>query len=196
MLMIRTAIAVAVLGAAPLKLALAEELHYTLDPTHTFPSFEADHFGISTWRGKMNKSSGTVVIDRSAHSGRVDVSIELDSIDFGLDALNSWAVGPDFFNTKEFPKATYVGKFTEFKGDVPTKVDGQLTLRGITRPVSLTLTHFACKPHPMLKRDWCGADAIGTFQRDQFGLTAGKDYGFGMDVALRIQVEGTRDEAK
>jgi polyisoprenoid-binding protein YceI len=103
-------------------------------------------------------------------------------------------VGTDFFDTKQYPAATYVGKFTQFKGDVPTQVDGQLTLHGITRPLSLTLTSFACKPHPMLKREWCGADAFATFQRDQFGLTAGKDYGFKMDVALRIQVEAVKDE--
>lgn len=75
-------------------------------------------------------------------------------------------------------------------------VDGQLTLHGVTRPVSLTINSFACKPHPLLKREWCGADVFGTFQRDQFGLGAGKDYGFNMDVTLRIQVEGVKDEAK
>ncbi len=174
----------------------AEEARYTLDPTHTYPSFEADHFGVSKWRGKMNRSSGTVTLDRAAHSGTVNVTIDLSSIDFGLDALNTWAVGPEFFNTAQYPQATYVGRFTQFKEGVPTHVDGQLTLHGVTRPVSLTINSFACKPHPMLKREWCGADAFGTFQRDQFGLGVGKDYGFNMEVTLRIQVEGVRDEAK
>ena len=172
----------------------AAEAHYTIDPTHTYPSFEADHFGVSMWRGKMNRSSGTVTLDRDAHSGTVKIAIELGSIDFGLPALNTWAVGTEFFNTAQYPQATYVGKFTQFNGNVPTQVDGELTLHGITRPVSLTINSFACKPHPMLKREWCGADALATFQRDQFGLTAGKDYGFKMDVTLRIQVEGVKDE--
>ena len=174
--------------------ANAAEAHYTIDPTHTYPSFEADHFGVSMWRGKMNHSSGTVTLDRDAHSGTVNIAIELGSIDFGLPALNTWAVGTDFFNTAQYPHATYVGKFTHFKGDVPTQVDGELTLHGVTRPVALTINSFACKPHPMLKREWCGADAFATLQRDQFGLTAGKDYGFKMDVTLRIQVEGVKDE--
>ncbi len=176
--------------------AVAEEAHYTIDPMHTYPSFEADHFGVSVWRGKMNHSSGTVTLDRAAHSGSVNVTIDLSSIDFGLDALNTWAVGTEFFNTAQFPQATYAGRFTHFKDGAPTQVEGNLTLHGITRPVSLTINTFACKPHPMLKREWCGADAFATFQRDQFGLSAGKDYGFKMDVTLRIQVEGLKDEPK
>ncbi len=182
------------LSALGVSAAHAEEARYTLDSTHSYPSFEADHFGVSVWRGKMNKSNGTVTLDRAAHRGEVDVSIDLSSIDFGLDALNTWAVGSEFFNTAQYPKATYVGKFTQFKGDVPTRVDGELTLHGVTRPLSLAINSFACKPHPMLKREWCGADAFATFQRDQFGLNAGKDYGFKMDVTLRIQVEGVKDE--
>ena len=174
--------------------ANAAESHYTIDPTHTYPSFEADHFGVSTWRGKMDHSSGTVVLDRQTHSGTVNITIDLNSIDFGLAALNTWAVGTDFFNTAQYPQATYVGRFTQFNGDTPARVDGELTLHGVTRPVSLTINSFACKPHPMLKREWCGADAFATIQRDQFGLTAGKDYGFKMDVTLRIQVEGVKDE--
>lgn len=174
--------------------ANAAEARYTIDPTHTYPSFEADHFGVSTWRGKMDHSSGTVVLDRQTHSGTVNITIDLNSIDFGLAALNTWAVGTEFFNTAQYPQATYVGKFTQFNGDAPARVDGELTLHGVTRPVSLTINSFACKPHPMLKREWCGADAFATIQRDQFGLTAGKDYGFKMDVTLRIQVEGVKDE--
>jgi polyisoprenoid-binding protein YceI len=192
-LAVAVALMVSTFGAVT---ASAEEARYTLDPTHTYPSFEADHFGVSKWRGKMNRSSGTVTLDRAAHSGTVNVTIDLSSIDFGLDALNTWAVGPEFFNTAQFPQATYVGRFTQFKQGVPTHVDGQLTLHGVTRPVALTINSFACKPHPMLKREWCGADAFGTFQRDQFGLGAGKDYGFKMEVTLRIQVEGVKDEAK
>ncbi len=181
------------LGAQP---AAAEEAHYTIDPTHTYPSFEADHFGVSIWRGKMKHSSGTVTLDRAANTGSVSVTIDLNGIDFGLDALNTWAVGTEFFNTVQYPQATYVGRFTRFKQGVPTQVDGNLTLHGVTRPVSLKINSFACKPHPMLKREWCGADAFATLQRDQFGLNAGKDYGFKMDVTLRIQVEGVKDEPK
>jgi polyisoprenoid-binding protein YceI len=176
--------------------ATAVEEHYTLDPTHTYPSFEADHFGVSIWRGKMNKTTGTVVLDRAAHTGNVSLTIDLNSIDFGMDELNKWALGKDLFETSKFPTATYTGKFTQFKGDVPVSVDGQLTLHGVTKPVRLTINSFACKPHPMLKVDWCGADASATFSRDEFGLTTGKEYGFKMGVTLRIQVEATKDAKK
>lgn len=178
------------LGAAA---ASAAEGQYTIDPTHTFPSFEADHFGVSVWRGKFNQTRGTVTLDRAARTGTVNITVDTKSIDFGLDALNTWAVGPEFLNTTLYPEATYAGRFTRFRKDAPTQVDGELTLHGVTRPLRLTLNSFACKPHPLLKREWCGADASATFSRDAFGLPIGKDYGFKMEVTLRIQVEAIKD---
>ncbi|AVR94533.1 YceI family protein [Pseudoduganella armeniaca] len=170
--------------------AFAAPVTYDIDPTHTFPSFEADHMGISVWRGKINKNSGKVVLDREAGSGNVDIDIDLTSIDFGNDALNEWARGKDFFDVARFGgTARYRGKLTGFAAGAPTEVQGELTLHGVTKPVALKLNKFKCIPHPMLKRELCGADAAATFNRADFGLTAGKDYGFSMDVALRIQVE-------
>jgi polyisoprenoid-binding protein YceI len=168
---------------------LAEPVTYNIDPTHTYPSFEADHMGVSFWRGKMNKNSGTVVLDKAAGTGSAEITIDLASIDFGLDAMNTWAKGRDFFSVKTFPKATYKGKLANFVDGSPTKLNGELTLHGKTQPVNLAITRFKCVPHPMLKRELCGADANGSFKRNEFGLDAGKDYGFNMDVALRIQVE-------
>ena len=169
--------------------AMAAPVSYTIDPTHTYPSFEADHMGVSFWRGKMTKNSGTVVLDKAAGTGSVQIDIDLASIDFGLPAMNAWATGKDFFNVEKTPRATYQGTLEKFVNGSPTQVSGELTLNGQTRPVSLTIHLFKCIPHPMLKRELCGADASGSFKRDAFGLTAGKDYGFSMDVGLRIQVE-------
>jgi polyisoprenoid-binding protein YceI len=169
--------------------ALAAPVNYNIDPDHTFPSFEADHMGISVWRGKFNKTTGKVVLDKAAGTGQVDVVIDPASIDFGHDVLNGWAKGADFFNTAKFPEARYSGKLTAFVNGAPTRVDGQFTLHGVTKPVSLDIKLFKCLPHPMLKRELCGADVHGSFNRDDFGLAAGKDYGFKMDVPLRIQVE-------
>jgi polyisoprenoid-binding protein YceI len=183
------ALAVATVG-------LAAPATYQIDPDHTYPSFEADHMGISFWRGKLNTSSGTLVLDKEAGTGTVDIVIDLASIDFGQEALNKWATGPDFFDVAKYPKATYKGKLTGFgKGGTPS-VTGELTLHGVTKPVPLKVNLFKCVEHPMLKRDYCGADALATIQRDQFGLTAGKDYGFRMDVVLRIQVEAIKAEDK
>jgi polyisoprenoid-binding protein YceI len=169
--------------------ASAAPVVYEVDPHHTFPSFEADHMGISFWRGKINKNSGKIVLDREAGQGTLDIAIDLSSIDFGEDLLNKWAQGKDFFDIKKYGKtARYAGTMKLTDG-VATEVQGDLTLHGVTKPVTLKLNRFKCIPHPMLKRELCGADAAATFNREDFGLAAGKDYGFSMDVALRIQVE-------
>ena len=174
--------------------AAAVPVSYTIDPNHTFPSFEADHMGISYWRGKLNASEGTIVLDKAAGKGNVDVTIDLASIDFGQDKLNEWARGKDLFEISKYPKATYKGHLEQFANGAPAKLVGELSLHGVTQPVTLTIDRFKCVPHPLNKRELCGADAAGTFDRSKFGLDAGKDYGFDMSVALRIQVEALRDE--
>jgi polyisoprenoid-binding protein YceI len=184
------ALSVAAVGPS----AQAAPVTYEIDPTHTYPSFEADHMGLSHWRGKLNKSAGTIVYDKATGAGGVDVTMELASIDFGLDAMNAWATGKDFFNVEKNPVATFKGRFDGAKAGVPTQVVGELTLNGKTRPLTLTVHQLKCVPHPMLKRDYCGADASARFNREEFGLGAGKDWGFKMDVDLRIQVEAVAKE--
>jgi len=169
--------------------ASAAPTAYTIDPTHTFPSFEADHMGISVWRGKLNKSSGKVLYDKAAGTGTVEIVTELASIDFGMDALATWARGKDFFDVKKHPRAVFKGTLQSPVDGVPTQLVGELTLHGVTRPLTLAVHSLKCIQHPMLKRDYCGADASGSFNREDFGLSAGKDYGFNMNVDLRIQVE-------
>jgi polyisoprenoid-binding protein YceI len=192
--MIRTTCLLAALLAATSLGARAETAHYTIDPAHTYPSFEADHMGISVWRGKLDKTSGSVHLDKAAGTGDVEVVMDLASIDYGLEALNTWAKGPEFFDVAKFPTATYKGKLAGFVDGTPTRVVGTLTLHGITRPLTLDIDLFKCIPHPIFKRELCGANATGTFDRSVFGLSAGKDYGFKMDVPLRIQVEALRDK--
>lgn len=180
------------LAALATTTAAAAPATYEIDPSHTFPSFEADHMGISVWRGKMNTNAGTLVLDKETGTGTVDIDIDLTSIDFGQDALNQWAVGPEFFDTAKYPKAHYQGTLSGFKPGATPSVTGQLTLHGVTKPLALKVNAFRCIEHPMFKRDYCGADALATFQRDEFGLTAGKDYHFNMGVTLRIQVEALK----
>jgi polyisoprenoid-binding protein YceI len=184
----KTCLTAAMLLLATLS-ATAAPTTYVIDPMHTYPSFEADHMGISVWRGKLNKNSGKVVYDKATGAGTVEVTTDLSSIDFGLDALAKWARGKDFFDVAKYPRATFKGQLESPVNGVPTKLVGELTLHGVTRPLTLDVKSLKCVPHPMLKRDYCGADAVGTFNRDEFGLSAGKDYGFKMDVDLRIQVE-------
>jgi len=166
---------------------------YNVDPTHTYPSFEADHRGISVWRGKFNKSSGTVTLDRAKKTGTVDITIDAASIDFGNDKLNEHAKGPDLFNVEKFPTAVYHGKSITFNGDAPASVDGDLTLLGVTKPVKLTINKFKCDIHPMLKREVCGADASGEFNRADFGMKFGLP-AFAPGVKLAIQIEAVKAE--
>jgi polyisoprenoid-binding protein YceI len=188
--LVMTGALIAVLTLVVAAPAAAAPVTYKIDPEHTYPSFEADHLsGLSVWRGKMNKSAGTVTLDKDSGSGEVDVAIELGSIDFGNKQLERWAVGPEFFDAKKHSKARYQGRLDAFVNGAPTQVVGALTLHGVTRPLALKLKSFKCMPHPLFKRELCGADALGSFRRDEFGLDAGKDYGFNMDVQLRVQVE-------
>ena len=193
MTLFATTLCAATLFAATI--AQAAPATYQIDPTHTYPSFEADHMGISVWRGKLTRNAGTVVYDKADGSGSVDVTMDLAGIDFGLPALNKWATGKDFFNVAKNKRATFKGRFEGATGGgAPTQLVGDLTLNGQTHPVTLAINKLKCIPHPMLKRELCGADASGSFNRDEFGLSAGKDWGFNMDVQLRIQVEAIAKE--
>lgn len=174
--------------------ATAAPVTYEFDPTHTYPSFEADHMGLSLWRGKFNSSKGQVVMDRAARNGTVEVEIDIDSVDFGHDEMNAHAKREDIFDVANYPTATYRGQLVDFRDGLPTAVDGELTLRGVTQPLRLTVNRMACKPHPMFKREVCGVDAEARFDRSTFGIEAGKQYGFDMGVLLRIQAEGIATE--
>ena len=190
---IRFAIAAApILGIWIAGAATAAPVKYTIDPEHTYPSFEADHFGgLSTWRGKFTKTSGTIVYDKEAGSGTLDITIDPASVDTGHDKLNDHVrTGPDMLDVKKYPTATYTGKLARFVNGAPTEVDGTLTLHGVSKPVILKIDRFDCRAHPMKKgQNVCGANATSTIDRGAFGVDWGKSYGFKMDVKLEIQVE-------
>jgi polyisoprenoid-binding protein YceI len=181
----RLLIAMAAVGAGAA--AQAAPVTYTMDPAHTFPSFEAPHGEqMSIWRGKFNKNSGKVTLDKQAKTGTVEVTDDTGSVDFGFDAMNKVALGPDYFNVEKYPTATYKGTIV-FKGDKPAKIKGQFTLLGITKPLDLELKAFKCMQNPMFKREICGADAYAEFNRGDFGMT--KNINYGPMVTLRIAVE-------
>ncbi|HSY06266.1 MAG TPA: YceI family protein [Steroidobacteraceae bacterium] len=176
--------------------ALAEPVTYQIDPAHTYPSFEADHFGgMSVWRGKFDKSSGTIVLDKEKGAGTVEVTVDTTSIDFGNPKLNEHTKSAEMFDVAKFPTATYKGTLADFKNGVPTKVVGQFTLHGVTRPLTLTIGQFKCMKYPappMDGKEHCGADASGSFSRADYGINYGDKYGFDMKVKLAIQVEAAR----
>jgi polyisoprenoid-binding protein YceI len=175
--------------------AIAAPVTYKIDSGHTYPSFEADHAGgLSIWRGKFNSTSGTIVLDREAKSGSLDVTIDAASIDFGHDKMNEHAKSPDMFDVAQYPTVNYTGKLTNFENDAPTTVEGSLTLHGVTKPLTLAIDRFKCMINQRTGKEVCGANAVGKFNREDFGVSYGKDRGFFMDVALEIQVEAIRQE--
>lgn len=179
------------LGLSPL-VASAAPAAYTIQPGHTYPSFEAPHMGISWWRGKFNRTEGKVMLDKEKKTGNVDIVVDVSSVDFGHDKMNEVALGDQFFDVKKYPRATYTGAIV-FKGDTPDHVDGQFTLHGVTKPLALKLNSFKCIVNPMLKKEVCGADAEADFNRVDYGMTRDAD-GEGGKVKLRIQVEARRDD--
>lgn len=172
--------------------AQAAPVNYVIEPSHTYPSFEAPHMGISWWRGKFNTSSGTVVLDREAETGEVHITVDAASLDFGHEKMNEHARDADFFHVEKFPEITYTGTL-RFEDGAPGAVDGKLSLLGVTRPLRLDINSFKCIEHPFLKREVCGADAEGEFHRADFGMDKYADGELGR-VRLRIQVEALRAE--
>lgn len=182
---------VAMTAAASAVTAFAADT-YTIDPGHTYPSFEADHMGISVLRGKFTRNKGSVVLDRAAKTGSVNIEIDAASIDFGNEKLNNHSKGEEMFDVAKFPTATYVGKSIKFNGDTPVAVDGELTLRGVTKPLTLTINKFKCIIHPMHKKEVCGADASAEFKRNDFGINYGLPR-FAPEVKLQIEVEAIKN---
>lgn len=172
---------------------LAAPATYTIDPDHTFPSFAADHMGgLSVWRGKFNKTSGKVTYDKQTGAGTVDITVDVKSIDFGQQQLNEHMLAEEALDAAKYPTATFKGKLAGFKNGAPTEVDGTLELHGVTKPLKLKINSFKCMPHPMLKKEVCGADASGVFNRADFGVSYGQAYGFNMQVRMDIQIEALK----
>lgn len=183
-------------GAAFLAIALVANAAtagtYKIDPDHTFPSLEFSHMGISIWRGKFNRTTGTFAYDAAARTGTVNVTVATDSIDFGLDSMHEYAIKPDWLDVAKYPAMTYAGNLV-FQGYKPVAVDGRLTLRGVTRPLRLTINSFTCINHPFYRKDVCGADAAGELNRADFGMTQFAE-GEAGKVRLLIQVEAIRED--
>ncbi len=182
------ALTVAAAFAAAAAPTFAAPETYTIDGNHTFPSFSYSHLGYSIQVSRFDKTSGKITLDRAAKTGSVDVVIDMKSVDTGSTLFNSHIQGEELLDTEKYPTATFKSTGIKFDGDKPSEVEGNLTIKGITRPVTLTLTSFFCMPHPMLKKDACGANATAQIKRSEFN--AGKHAPYvGDDVTLTIAVE-------
>jgi polyisoprenoid-binding protein YceI len=144
---------------------------YTIDARHTFPVFEVNHLGFSTQRGRFNKSSGKITLDIAAKKGSVDLTIDTASLDMGFDKWDEHMKAEDFFNVEFYPTMRFVSDKLVFKGDKLVAAEGSFTLLDVTKPMRLTVSNFHCAPHPMNKKQACGADVTATLKRSEFGMT-------------------------
>lgn len=186
-----TMIAAAMLALAA-QGAHAQAATYAIDPTHTFVTFEIGHFGTSTNRGRFDKKEGTVQFDRAGKTGKVDITIDVTSVNSGVAPFDKHLKSAEILNAEAHPSARFVGDKFSFNGDKVSEVAGQLTLNGKTHPVTLKATNFNCYQNPMLKREVCGGDFEAVLTRSQFGVNYGLNYGFPDAMKLVIQVEAVK----
>ncbi len=171
--------------------AQAQTATYTIDPTHTFVTFEALHFGTSTTRGRFDKKEGSIQFDRAGKTGKLDITIDMASINTGVAPFDKHLQGTDFFNVAAHPTARFVADNLGFDGDKVTRVNGMLTMLGKTGPVVLTASRFNCYDNPFFKRQVCGGDFETTIKRSQWGMSYGLP-GIPDDVRLTVQVEAIK----
>lgn len=177
-----------VLAAAAAAPALAAPETYVLDANHTFPRFSYNHLGYSVQLSRFDKTTGKIVFDKVAKTGSVDVVIDAKSVNTGSTLFNEHIQGEDYLDTAKYPTATFKSTKVVFDGDKPSKIEGNLTLKGVTKPVTLTVTSFQAMPHPMFKKDAIGANATVTVKRSDFN--AGKNAPYvGDDVTIDIAME-------
>lgn len=181
--------AVAIAFSAP---ASAAPETYALDTGHTFPRFSYNHLGYSTQLSRFDKTSGKIVFDAAAKTGSVDVVIDTKSVDTGFPLFNEHIQGEDFLDTAKYPTATFKSTAVRFDGDKPVAIDGNLTLKGVTKPVTLTVSSFQHMPHPMLKKDAIGANASVTVKRSDFNAGKFAPY-VGDEVTITIAVEAIKE---
>ncbi|XDF34132.1 YceI family protein [Paracidovorax avenae] len=172
--------------------AQAETATYTVEPTHTFATFEISHFGASVNRGRFDKKEGTIELDKAAKTGKVDITFQINSINTGTPPFDKHLQSSDIFDAAKYPTARFVGDKFTFDGDKLVSVAGNLTLKGQTHPATFKANQFACYQSPMLKREVCGGDFETTIDRTLFGLDYGVQYGFPKNVRIVAQVEAVK----
>ena len=180
------------LAAALAAPAVAAPDTYVLDSAHSFPRFSYNHFGYSTQVSRFNKTTGKIIYDKEAKTASVDIVIDATSVDSGFPVFNEHLRGEDFFDTAKYPTATFKSTKVVFEGDKPSAIEGNLTIKGITKPVTLTVTSFHAMPHPMKKKDAIGANAFTTVKRSDFN--AGKYApNVGDEIRIDLGVEAIKE---
>ena len=167
----------------------AQPATYAVDPTHTFATFEISHFGASVNRGRFDKKEGTVQFDKAGKTGKVELTLHIDSVNTGTAPFDKHLQSADIFDAAKFPTAKFVGDKFTFEGDKLTAVSGNLTIKGKTQPVTLKANQFACYPNPMAKTEACGGDFEAVIDRTQWGMNAMVDMGMPKNVKITATIE-------
>jgi polyisoprenoid-binding protein YceI len=168
--------------------AIAAPKTFEIDGSHTFPRFSYSHFGYSTQVSRFDNTTGTVVFDADAKTGSVDITIDMKSVNTGFADFNGHLQGEDFLDTAKFPKATFKSTKVNFQDGKPASIEGQLTIKGVTKPVTLTVTSFQAMPHPMLKKEAIGANAFTVIKRSEFNAGKYAPY-VGDEVRIEVSLE-------
>jgi polyisoprenoid-binding protein YceI len=182
----------AVLASIAALPAAAEPESFTIDPNHTYPSWEVGHMGLSVQRGRFNRTTGKVTIDTAARTGSAEIVIDAASLDTGHPKLGEHLRGEGYFNVEKFPTLTFKARQFTFDGDKVRAVAGDFTMLGVTKPVALTATTFNCALNSMTKKKVCGGDFVGTLRRSDFGLTRSMT-SVTDEVTLHVNFEAIRD---
>jgi polyisoprenoid-binding protein YceI len=180
----------AVATAIPLAALAADS--YTIDPAHTFPGFEINHLGFSNMRGTFNTTSGKIVLDPLGRAGSIDAVIDVSSVTTGQAKRDEHLRSPDFFDVAKYPTMTFKSTKLKYNGNSLVSADGDLTLHGVTKPVSLTVTNFHCAANPISKKPTCGGNATATIKRSEFGISTYVP-AISDEVKISIEVEAIKD---
>lgn len=166
---------------------------FVIDNSHTYPHFSYNHLGFSNQTHKFDKTSGKVVLDRAAKAGSAIVTIDATSVNTGYALFNEHIQAADFFDTAKYPTITFKSDKMAFRGDRPVSLVGDLTIKGVTKQVTLDITHFKCQPHPMLKVEACGANATTQIKRSDFNMGKNAPY-VSDEVTLTLAIEAVKEQ--
>ncbi len=176
--------------------AKAEPAEFVLDPTHTYITFFVSHIGYSDMAGMFLESSGSFIYDEEAQELQsATITVNTDSVFTNHDARDKHLRGSDFLNTGEFPEMTFVATKAEKLSDTQGTLTGDLTLLGVTKPITLDVTLNKAGKYPFGAGHYAvGIDATGSFKRSDFGMTYGVDGNIvGDEIKLVIGLEGCLD---
>jgi len=165
---------------------------YALDAGHTFVHWEVLHMGTSTTRGRFDRAAGGVTFDAKAKHIDLGITVDTASVNTGLPLFDKLLRGDAFFATDAYPQAYFTAKQAEWEGDVPRRIRGEFTLRGISQPLELRAVRWNCGLNPIFRRTVCGGDFEAEVTRSSYGITHSLPL-VGDKVRVLIQVEAVAD---